>query len=77
MFNLPASSSESRPFHYTLDLNCFVYGDDPSRIFPVKIASTESVGTLKEWVKDKKKHAFEHVDAEALNVWKVRPLYWR
>ena len=40
-------------------------------VFPVKIASTESVGALKELIKDKKKHAFERVDADTLNVWKV------
>jgi Crinkler effector protein N-terminal domain len=60
----PTSSSN-------LELNCFVHGDDPRHVFPVKIASTESVGTLKEVIKEKKKVALEHVDADALSLWKV------
>jgi hypothetical protein len=55
----------------TLELNCLVLGDDPSHVFPVKIASTESVGTLKEAIKDKKKHAFQHVDADTLDIFRV------
>jgi hypothetical protein len=55
----------------TLEHNCFVHGDDPRNVFPVKIASTESVGTLKDAIKDKKKHVFQHVDADALEIYKV------
>jgi hypothetical protein len=56
-----------------LELNCFVHDDDPRphHVFPVKIARTESVGTLKEAIKDKKQVALEHVDADALQLWKV------
>jgi hypothetical protein len=32
---------------------------------------TESVGTLKEVIKEKKKVALEHVDADALSLWQV------
>ena len=46
-------------------------GDDPSHVFPVKIAHTESVGALKKAIKNEKKHAFEHVDADTLNLWEV------
>ncbi|KAF8329975.1 uncharacterized protein EI90DRAFT_3061127 [Cantharellus anzutake] len=35
--------------HPTLELNCLIYEDDASHIFPVKIASTESVDTLTLW----------------------------
>jgi hypothetical protein len=55
----------------TLELNCFVLGDDPNRVFPIKIDSTESVGTLKKVIKDKKKPDFDQVPADALKVWKV------
>ena len=34
-------------------------------------ASTESVSALKELIKDKKKYAFEHVDANTLDIFKV------
>ena len=54
-----------------LELNCLVLGDDPSCVFTVKIAASESVSTLRETIKDKKKHAFEHVDADTLVLWKV------
>jgi len=55
----------------TLNLNCLVLGDGPDHIFPVNIASTESVGALKKSIKDQKKHAFKHVDADTLNIFKV------
>jgi hypothetical protein len=54
-----------------LKLNCFLQGDEAGNIFPVKIAKTESVGTLKEAIKEKKVVAFERVDADTLKLWKV------
>jgi hypothetical protein len=54
-----------------LELNCFLQGDDAGNVFPVKIARTESVGTLKEAIKEKKLVAFERVDADSLKLWKV------
>ncbi|KAF8316713.1 uncharacterized protein EI90DRAFT_2944264, partial [Cantharellus anzutake] len=54
-----------------LELYCLVRGDDADHIFPVKIASTESVGTLKEIVREKNKFALEHMDAKTLTLWKV------
>jgi hypothetical protein len=54
-----------------LELNCFVHGDDPRNVFPVKIAITESVGTLKDAIKDKKKPVFDRLAADALKLWKV------
>ena len=55
----------------TLDLNCLVLGHDTSRIFPIEIAERKTVGALKDVIKDKKEHAFRHVDADALLLWKV------
>jgi Crinkler effector protein N-terminal domain len=54
-----------------LELNCLVLGDDPGRVFPVKIAASESVGTLRKLIKDENNHAFEHVDAKTLALWNV------
>jgi len=54
-----------------LEINCLVLGDDPSHVFPVEIASNKTVGTLKELIKEKKQHAFEHVDADTLELFKV------
>ena len=50
-----------------LELNCLVLGNDSSLVFPVEIAGTESVGTLRESIKDKKKSAFDDVPAHTLN----------
>jgi hypothetical protein len=50
------------------ELNCFLHGDDPHNVFPVKIARTESVGTLKKAIKEEKKVKFEHIDADALRL---------
>ena len=51
-----------------LDLNCIVFGDDSSHIFPVKIMNTESVGTLKNAIKEKKKPIFDYVSTDALDI---------
>ena len=48
-----------------LQLNCLVLRDDHSRVFPVKIAATKTVGTLKDAIKEKNKHLFHHVDTKA------------
>ena len=48
-----------------------MFGDDTGQIFPVKIASTETVGALKLFIKDQQKHTFKHVDANTLNIFKV------
>src|SRR5580693_7268569 len=68
------TATRSTNNHYmsnTLVLNCWLLGDDPTHIFPVKIERTELVGTLKKTIKDEKKHAFEHVDADTLVLWRV------
>jgi hypothetical protein len=54
-----------------LELSCLIRGANANHIFPVKIASTESVGTLKEAIKDKKKVALQHIDADTLTLWKL------
>ena len=51
----------------TLRLNCWVFGDDVSQVFPVKITNTESVGTLKKAIRDEKL-ALQHVDADSLTL---------
>ncbi|KAJ8580322.1 hypothetical protein M405DRAFT_778345 [Rhizopogon salebrosus TDB-379] len=54
-----------------LSLNCFVCGDEPGRIFEIKIAPTESVSALKELIKEKQKPQFDDVPANRLDLWKV------
>jgi hypothetical protein len=61
----------SLPPVHILELNCVVHDDDHHHIFPVKIAGTESVGTLKKLIKEAKKPAFDHVTADSLRLWNV------
>ena len=65
---VPPPSLTSVPI---LELNCLISDDDSNHVFPVKIARTESVGTLKEAIKDKKKPLFDHITADALTLWNV------
>ncbi|KAG1738714.1 hypothetical protein EDB19DRAFT_2039530 [Suillus lakei] len=53
-----------------LKINCFILGDDPDQIFRVKIAWTKAVYDLKKLIKEKK-HEFDGVDANTLQLWKV------
>jgi hypothetical protein len=55
----------------TLDLNCLVLGHDASHIFPIEIAESKTVGTLRKAIKDEKRPAFDHVPADTLLLWKV------
>jgi len=68
------TSTVTHPSPYSegiLELNCLVLGEPRNRIFPVKIAGIESVGALKKAIKDEEKHTFQHIDADALVLWKV------
>jgi hypothetical protein len=60
-------SLDSEPFQ----LNCLVLGDHYSRVFPVEIAGTMTVGTLNDVIKDRNMHAFQRLDAKSLLLWKV------
>src|SRR6266545_2029199 len=54
-----------------LRLNCWVLGEDSTRIFPVEVDRDENVGGLKEAIKEKMKPAFDHITANSLDVWNV------
>jgi hypothetical protein len=54
-----------------LEINCLVLGEPRGHIFPVEIAATKTVGALKDAIKEKKQHTFQHVDADALVLWRV------
>jgi len=53
-----------------LQLNCWVLSEDSTRIFPVKIDRDENVGGLKKAINEEKK-AFNHIDANSLELWEV------
>jgi hypothetical protein len=50
----------------TFDLNCLILGHNHTRVFPIKIGVTETVGTLKEAINDKKHLTFQHIEADTL-----------
>ena len=52
-------------------LFCWVQGDEAKQRFPISVASTETVGELREMIKKKKENTFREVDADTLNLWKV------
>jgi hypothetical protein len=54
-----------------LHVNCWLVGDDATRVFQVEIANTESVGTLRKVIKHEKKIALQHVDPDSLALWEV------
>jgi hypothetical protein len=55
----------------TFNLNCLVLGHNASQVFPIEIAENKTVGALRKAIKDEKRHAFQHVDADTLVLWKV------
>ena len=61
----------SRVMSGQLCLNCWIVNDGTGSIFPVDIAGTKTVGHLKKAIKAEKPVAFQHVDPDALVLWKV------
>jgi hypothetical protein len=59
----------------TFELFCWVQGDPHDQAFPLKIAGTEAVGTLKDMIKEKKEPEFDRVVAGSLKLWKVSASY--
>ena len=52
------------------ELNCWILGEDPERIFTVRIAKSMTVYDLKSLIKNNKM-AFDGIDAACLELWKV------
>jgi hypothetical protein len=59
----------------TFELFCWVQGDRHDQAFPLKIAGTQTVGDLKEAIKEKMEPAFDHVRANTLKLWQVSTSY--
>jgi hypothetical protein len=53
------------------ELNCLVLGHSANNIFPVEIQRTKTVGALRKAIKEEKQIMFQHVDADALELWAV------
>jgi hypothetical protein len=54
-----------------LELNCWVLGDDPHCVFPVKIASSEMVGYLRKAIMPEMENSSDDLVAKSLVLWKV------
>ena len=54
-----------------LEFYCWILGDAPHRVFPVKIASSETVAYLQKAIKNEKKNLFGDLDANLLDLWKA------
>ena len=68
---MPLAVTQTSSSKLPLELNCLVLGEDHSHVFPVEISVSKTVSALKDMIKEKKKHAFEQVDADALVLWSV------
>ncbi len=56
----------------TLSLNCYLLGDDSTKVFTVKVPESDNVSILKEMIREKKARHLAHLDASDLTLWKVR-----
>jgi hypothetical protein len=54
-----------------LKLNCWVLGEESTRIFSVEIDPDKNVGELKRAIKQKKKLALDPISADSLDVYNV------
>ena len=64
---LSSASFMATPFK----LNCWVLGEDSTRVFRVEIDRGENVGGLKKAIKEEMKPAFDNITANSLEVWNV------
>ena len=55
----------------TLELNCWVFGDDLNSVFEVEIQDSKKVSTLRKFIKAEKSNTFQHVEADTIDLWKV------
>jgi hypothetical protein len=54
-----------------LVLNCLILGDDPRNVFHIKIPAMETVGELRDAMKEKIRPAFDHVPVNTMSLWQV------
>ena len=54
-----------------LELNCWIIGDEPHNMFPVKIASSETVGCMRKGILREMESSCDDLVAKSLMLWKV------
>jgi len=56
----------------TLSLNCYLLGDDSTKVFTVEVPESKNISILKKMVKEEKARHLAHLDPSDLTLWKVR-----
>ena len=54
-----------------ISLCCSILGPDVGHVFSVKVSRDEIVDVLKKVIKEEKGNAFNRIDADQLEIWKV------
>jgi hypothetical protein len=54
-----------------IELQCWVLDSDIHRVFPIRIAESQTVGGLKREIKKENEQEFAQVDAKSLDLYKV------
>ena len=55
-----------------ISLYCWVIGTPATKIFTIKIEYDETWGNVKDAIKEEEKNDFADIDADTLDLWKVR-----
>ena len=55
----------------TFDLNCWIFNEDHTSVFPIEVDRTKTIGNLKNAIKVDQHIAFQHVDPRNLDIWMV------
>ena len=54
-----------------ISLNCWILGLDKANRFSIDVPLSKTVDHLKKAIKKEKENAFNHIDADQLEIWKV------
>ena len=57
-----------------LELNCWILGHDPRRVFSVEVPSSKTVSHLRMAIKNEEKPELDAIIAGSLDLWKVTNL---
>jgi hypothetical protein len=59
-----------------ISLACWILGLDNANLFLIDILRSKTVDHLKKAIKKEKENAFNHIDADQLEIWKVSDPAW-
>ena len=70
-FRVASGTAESCSMAVEISLNCWILGLDKANRFSVDVPLSKTVDHLKDAIKKKNENAFNHIDAQQLEIWKV------